>query len=389
VRRVAIAFILAASVAVAQQPVATLPFSLFHNRVYLPVLVNSLKTFEFVVDTGAAVSGISEATAQALALKTNGKALLSGNGEIRLRIAVAKDVTLNVGAAELIEKSFAIVPFDDLERHEGRSVEGVLGVNLYRRYVVVIDYPAKTLALYEPASFAYQGSGEIIPLRFNNGAACFRASIAREGHDPIPSELAVDSGTYSALRLYRPYAQKNGIRPATAVDSFGFGIGGEFPEKLGRVGMLKIGALAIAEPPTSFSEAKSGVTASDAYDGTIGGEILSRFKVIFEYSHKQIVLESNAASAAPFPVDTSGLILEASGTNFKTVGIRDVLPNTPAAAAGIQEGDILLSANYRDAQDLGLEGIRRLFLNAGDFRLRLGRAGQILELNLTTVRPLY
>lgn len=273
-RRVTIAFILAASVAVAQQPVATLPFSLFHNRVYLPVLVNSLKTFEFVVDTGAAASGISEATAQALPLKTNGKGLLSGNGESRLRIAVAKDVTLNVGAAELIEKSFAVVPFDDLERHEGRFIEGVLGVNLFRRYVVVIDYPAKTLALYEPASFAYQGSGEIIPLRFKNGAACFRASIVLEGHDPIPSELAVDSGT-SALRLYRPYAQKNGIRPATAVDSFGFGLGGEFPEKLGCVGMLKIGALAIAEPPTSFSEAKSGVTASDAYDGTIGGGFLA------------------------------------------------------------------------------------------------------------------
>lgn len=111
--------------------------------------------------------------------------------------------------------------------------------------------------------------------------------------------------------------------------------------------------------------------------------------MIFDYSHKQIVLESNAASAAPFPVDTSGLILEASGTNFKTVAIRHVLPNTPAAAAGMQEGDIPLSANDRDAPDLGLEGIRRLFLNAGDYRLRLGRADQILELNLTTVRPLY
>jgi hypothetical protein len=79
---------------------------------------------------------------------------------------LARDVTLIVGAAELIEKSLAIVPFDDLASHEGRSIEGVLGVNLFRRYVVVIDYPAKTLALYEPARFAYQGPGEIIPLRF-------------------------------------------------------------------------------------------------------------------------------------------------------------------------------------------------------------------------------
>jgi hypothetical protein len=250
------------------------------------VEVNSQQTIEMVLDTGAAISGLSEPTANAIHLRAGGKADLIGNGESRLKIALAKNVSLRLEIAELQEKSVASVPYEELEAHEGRKIAGVLGVNLFRRYVVVIDYPAKTLSLYEPRDFVYRGSGERVALRLGS-AALFRAVIGLPGHDSMPCDLAVDLGTYSALRLYRPYLERHHLLELPGIDSFGFGLGGEFPERLGRVSALRIGSLSLKDPVTSFSVARSGATSISSYDGTIGGAVLSRFRVILDYPHQE------------------------------------------------------------------------------------------------------
>ena len=372
------------------KPITTVSFAMFHNRIYLPVEVNGNKAFELVLDTGAAVSGLSEASARSIQLATAGKAQLAGNGESRQKIALAKDVTFRVGTAELMEKSVAIVPFEELEAHEGRPIEGVLGVNLFRRYVVVINYAAKTLALYEPLGFVYRGAGERIPLRLGN-AALFHASIELPGHESVQCDLSVDSGTYSALRLYRPFVQKHHLLgPHTpSIESIGFGIGGEFPEKLGRVGFLRLGSLALKEPVSSFSDARGGATSTGAYDGTIGGAVLRRFKVTIDYPHQQMVLEPNADFSEPFLADTSGLILGAAGRDLKTIAVLHVLGKTPAAVAGIKDADAIVSVNGEEASSLGLERIRSLFAKTGVYHLQLQRGQQALEIDIATIAPLY
>jgi len=211
------------------------------------------------------------------------------------------------------------------------------------------------------------------------------------GYEPLACNLAVDSGAYSALRLYRPYLKKHHLLElhAPLIDSFGFGLGGEFPEKLGRVSSLRIGSLAVKEPVTSFSDARSGATSGSDYDGTIGGAVLDRFKVIFDYPHQQIILEPTSSFSSTWRVDTSGLILRASGAHLTTISVLHVLGNTPAAAAGIKEGDIIMSVDGQDSSRLGLEGMRRLFANSGDYHLQLRSGQQNREIHLRTVAPLF
>jgi Aspartyl protease/PDZ domain len=369
------------------QPVARISFVLFHNRVYLPVEVNGHETFEMVLDTGAAMSGLSEAAASAVHLRAAGKAELVGNGESRLKIALAKDVTFRLGGAELPEKSVAIVPYADLEEHEGRRISGVLGVSLFRRYVVMIDYPTKTLSLYQSRDFVYSGPGDRVPLRLP-GAALFKAVIELPDRDFITCNLAVDLGTYSALRLYRPFLEKHHLVDQPGIDSFGFGLGGEFPERLGRVSALRIGSLSLKGPITSFSAARSGATSGSSYDGTIGGEVLRRFKVILDYAHQEMILEPGSDFSEPWATDTSGLLLRAGGADLKTISVLHVLTKTPAAAAGIKEGDVILSVDHQEALYLSLEGIRRLLTGPGNHRLLVRRGQRALEVDVTTIAPL-
>lgn len=369
-------------------PLATVAIDLFHNRVYVPVEVNGRGPFEMVLDTGAGVSGLSEATAHAVGLHTSGDAQLTGNGESRLKVTMAKNVTLQLGPAQIPEKQVAIIAFRELESHEGRTIDGVLGVDLFRRFIVVIDYGAKTLALYTPQGFSYHGDGVAVPLHIGR-AALFDAHLDVDGEGPVDCRLAVDSGTYSALRLYRPFVRKHHLPVANTqvVDSFGFGLGGEFPEKLGRVGALRIGGVTLNQPPVSFSDADGGATSAAAYDGTIGGEILSRFTVIFDYPHQQMILEPNPLFSEPFPADHSGVVVGVNDSGAITV--LHVLDHTPAQDAGIRQGDVIIGVNTEDASGLGVEGIRRLFLRSANYRIRLLRGGQTLEVVLKATRPLY
>ena len=377
-----------ARIATAQsdQALASVSFELYHNRVYLPVEVDGRVVTKMILDTGAADSGLSESVAQGLNLKFSGTAQLVGNGESNQKVALARNVRFNVGGAELVEKTTLIIPFSSIEAREGRAVAGVLGVSLFRKYVVVLDYQRKQLSLFAPGSFVYHGSGDVIPLHFA-GAALLQADIRLRDGRIVPAQLGIDLGTYSALRLYPRFAQQNGILAdpkIPSISSFGFGIGGEFPETLVRVDDLKIGELGIRMPFASISNASHGATAISRYDGTIGGAILRRFTVTLDYSRSRMILEPNADFAAPFHADTSGLVLSASGPNFKTISISHVIPNTPAAAADIREGDVLLAVDGADAGSLGLEQIRLFLCRPGSYRLRFQRASKDVSVNLTT-----
>ncbi len=147
--------------------------------------------------------------------------------------------------------------------------------------------------------------------------------------------------------------------------------------------------LELKEPVTSFSTARSGATSTGSYDGTIGGSVLSRFRVIFDYPHQQMILEPASDFSEPWAADASGVILRAGGAGLTTISVLHVLNNTPAAAAGIKEGDIIVSVDQQETSDLGLEGIRRLFTNRAKHSLQLRRGQQAVDLDMTTITPLY
>jgi hypothetical protein len=297
--------------ATSTQPISVVPFELYHNRVYVPVRVNGSRPYTMILDTGAAETFVSEKVAEELQLRRKGTASVNGNGEGVEHFPLARNVTLSMGGATLLEKAIVIYNYEDLEKHEGRAIDGTLGVNFFHKYVVEIDYAAQRLRVYDPATFSYSGKGTVVPLRILNGGtlALFDAKIVDAAGAPaIDTHLAVDSGTYSALRLFRPFVARHALigEGRNQFASFGFGAGGEFRQVTGRIENLEMSGLKIASPVADFSTDTKGVTATATYDGTIGGDILRRFTVLLDYPRQQMILEPNANFAAPFETDKSG-----------------------------------------------------------------------------------
>src|SRR5271156_890713 len=225
---------------VPSKPIAVVPFELYHNRLYLPVRVNGIQTYTMILDTGAAETFVSERVANDLKLTRKGTVEVSGNGEGVARFPVSKNVNFVVGNTALTEKTVVIYDYADFEKHEGRAVDGTLGVNFFHRYVVEIDYERRKLLVYEPSTFEYTGHGTLVPLRITNGGTVAQFDVritAATGEAGIDAHLAVDSGTYSAVRLFRPFVEKHAlIREGRAqFASFGFGAGGEFRQVTGHV----------------------------------------------------------------------------------------------------------------------------------------------------------
>ncbi len=70
-------------------------------------------------------------------------------------------------------------------------------------------------------------------------------------------------------------------------------VGGELSARLGRVPAIRLGGFEISMPLTQFTQNTSGIFANPDITGTIGAQTLRRFTVIFDYPHRQMILEPN------------------------------------------------------------------------------------------------
>src|SRR5262249_1686810 len=133
------------------------------------------------------------------------------------------------------------------------------------------------------------------------------------------------------------------------VPGFAAGVSGESPVVAGRAESLTLGRGAILNPTAGFSQATKGAHSWADFDGFLRSEIWRRFRVTLDYSRKQMRLEPSESLRDPFESDMSGLILVADGADFKTFRISQVRGDSPAAAAGLREGDVLLAIDDQPA----------------------------------------
>ena len=139
----------------------------------------------------------------------------------------------------------------------------------------------------------------------------------------------------------------------------------------------------LKEPVTVFSQDRTGVLASPSFAGIIGGPILRRCRVFFDYQHKQLILEPYARVPAPYEYDMSGTFLIAEGPDFKRLTVQSVAEASPAAEAGLHRGDVITAIDGRPAAKFTLEQVRQLFRQPGrECRLDIHRGDDHFRVKL-------
>lgn len=270
------------------EPLAKISIRLAPYRVMVPVSLNGSNALTFMLDTGFSMTMIHPTLAEPLRLRRAGDITVIGiAGEERA--PVYEGAVLNLGGVEYAPRRVAALGSDGNRR---RRRDGIIGSGLFRNYVVEIDFVRKQLLLYAPANFSYAGRGEIVPLRFRRGGTTpiVDAVIHSTNGAVIRGEFEIDTGCDSGVCLGHDFVKSHRLLDETATsESEKIGVGGGTETRSGHLPQLRLGAAKIDRPQTDFFLEGSPVDPGLA--GHIGITSLNRFKVIFDYSRRQMILE--------------------------------------------------------------------------------------------------
>jgi membrane-associated protease RseP (regulator of RpoE activity) len=165
------------------------------------------------------------------------------------------------------------------------------------------------------------------------------------------------------------------------------GIGGPSQHDLGRAARLELGRFSLDSVLTIYRRPGPGAISAAGTLGNIGAQILSRFTVTFDFPHQRVILEPNARLAERFEYDMVGMGLRARGAAFDTVEVAWLVPNGPAAEAGLQTGDVIDTVDGMPVGSLGLEALRERLRHPGPVMLGAPGAAGRREVRLVA-RPL-
>jgi len=334
------------------------PIKLINNHIYAKAKVDGKGPFVFIFDTGGH-NLVAPALAKQLGLKVEGTLPGTGAGEGVMEGGFAKVAQLDVGNASLKDQLFIIIPLDQLSVIEGTPMPGMVGYEVFRRFITRIDYGAKTLTLIDPKHFDPKDAG--IPVRFTFNDQIPEVMGTFEG---LPAKFDIDTGSRSELTLTKPFAEKNTLRAkhpkgVDAVD--GWGVGGPSRGYVTRGADMTIGPVKIDNVVTSMSTQDKGAFAGNDYQGNIGGGILKRFTVTFDYEHQMMYLKPLSGPVADTGTfDRAGMWFNQSAQGFEIV---DVTKGSPAAEAGLKAKDVIVAVDGQPVADIHLYDLRRKLRN--------------------------
>ncbi len=333
----------------------TVPFQLLNNHIYVEVKIDGKGPYTFLCDTGGA-NIVSPSLAKELGLKSQGALQGRGVGEKSEDIALTKVQSLQVGDALLSNQLFAIFDLDSYTNVEGVNIRGLIGYEIFKRFVVGVDYEHSQLTLTLPSAFAYHGHGTPMPFVFNNHIPQVDGEI-----DGIKGKFDIDTGSRSSLSILKPFAEKHELakRLNAKVEAVtGWGVGGPTKGLLARAQTLRLGPIIVEHPVIELSLQSKGAFISEYVAGNVGAGVLKRFNITFDYPHQQLIFEHNANYSKPDEYDRSGMWLNRSGDALQ---VMDVVAKGPAAVAGLKAGDKISAVDGHAAAHLSLPELRARF----------------------------
>lgn len=371
-----------------KQKIARIPFQLHSNLILVPVRLNNSDTLRFILDTGVSTTILTDPHVPAARqLKSVRRVQIAGAGEgASLAASVALGATLKMGEMTGYNQTIVVLDHDALALSEyvGVPVHGIFGYDIFNHFIVTIDFITNEIILQKPGSYRYTPrKGEKYPITIEDTKPYFDAVAVVADHRTVPLRLLIDTGAGHALSL--DVHDRSELRqPAKVVRAqLGRGLSGVINGNLGRVEKVKIGTVELSNILACFPDSMAyGVKFArrENRQGNIGCELLRRFRVTFNYPEKYMVLKPiRRQLREAFEHNMSGMEIIAKGQDFHQFIIERVLDGSPAALAGMEDGDELVSINNQLCRSMTISDIYKI-LQRGDGReivLAAKRNGQM------------
>lgn len=300
---------------------ATMPFELLVGRLIAIQAAINGHPVKLILDSGGA-EAVTQAFAKSHDLKALGSFKLNGGwGAKALETRFARVQTLTLGGlVTLRHQVFRVMPlekalFDKLNTLSGEKISGLVGYEIFKRFVVRIDYAHKKLTLIRPGAFNPKDAGNAIPIAFAGQFSTIKGSL-----DGLKGEFTLDTGSAAPLIMRSPFVMQHDLLSRYKVSS-PMAIGDGLSARIAHAGVFMFGPMPIKNPLVFLTSSPKGAFASMDTAGNIGAPILKRFTVTFDYAHKRVYLKPNAESNAHHAIALSAKALQ------KYVGRYQVRPH--------------------------------------------------------------
>lgn len=357
-----------------------IPIQIQNNLIVVPVILNDVLPLKFIVDTGVRTAILTQkAFSDILELPYSRKYSISGPGGEKLIDAyVTNNVSISLPGVTGRGHALLVLEEDYLElrNYLGTDVHGILGYELFSRFIVKIDYTKKIMTLILPEKFHPRKKFQEIPMLVEDTKPFILTSIDISPSNSMTAKLLMDTGASHGL-LLEPSSDERVRVPLNTVSTvIGRGLGGAITGKTGRIESMKLGEYSLDQVLANFPDPNSYMDTLKSTltfrHGTVGGEILSRFTVIFNYPQGKLYLKKNSSFNKKFYFNLSGIDLKAKGSGLNVFEVMDVRKLSPADKVGVHQGDLVISVNGVLTKGLRLNELNALLNSKPGKKIILG-----------------
>lgn len=386
----------------------TIPFKFINNLIFIPIKVNGVE-LNFLLDTGVEETllfsledkkevgfyNIEKISFIGLGGADSIEGLKSTNNTLEIKNFISTNHLLYI----ILDQDF------NLSSHIGIPVNGILGYHFFKNYLVEINYDKRRIIVYKDNS-KYKNRIEKkykkIPITIEKSKPYMVGKVVVDVAE-IPSKLLIDIGNSDAIWLFQNLSNSIKIPFKNFDDYLGKGFSGDVEGKRARISKISIADFNFYKPIVAFPDSSSIKNVKMVADrvGSIGGEILKRFLVVFDYANKQMYLRKSKNFSLPFGYNKSGLEIQHNGLQWVQETVRletiplqeykfdsqgkrgtedfkykfqlkpiyeiaNVRKNSPAANCGLQKGDIIISINKIPSHKYSLQKINSILKSEGE-----------------------
>ena len=354
-----------------------IPFEQHNNLIVIPVTINRFLTLKFILDTGVETAILTEKLyADVLDINYMREITIAGPGIIdSVQAYVANQATFGLPGGIIGQNMNMLVLKEDylqLSENIGDDVHGIIGYDIFSRFVVEINYDDNILTLHTPEKFKKNKKEVAVPIYLYRSKPFIQATI-KQKDQKANLDIMIDTGASHAALLDYQNVDGINIPEERIVTRLGRGIAGEIPGYVGRMDSVKIDCFGFDRMLVSapFEGAYNKVIKRGARIGTFGGDLLTRFKVTFDYPNKQVYLRKGDEFKQKFEHDMSGMTVNAVGFNLDTIQVVLIDKNSPAAQADVRRGDIIHSINGKSLKTHRLSDIYSLLRSRDGRKIKL------------------
>lgn len=400
-----------------------IPFQLINNSIIVQPKINNIQ-LNLILDTGSGFNILfAFPEKDSIAFYNTSKIKISGPGmkePIDSYISKNNTIKFNGLSSNKLDVILMIEDKYSFTTSIGIPIHGILGADFFTDNIVEIQYDTKRIVVYRKETKRFISktlNHKQLSFILKDKKPYIPVNITIEDTKQQNLELLVDTGLSDGLWIFE---KELNIKNKKQIDDYlGAGIGGDVFGKRVRFKNVTFSDFEFKEPiismPDTISFLKKSILGSR--DGSVGGEILKRFNVVFNYSKQIMYLDKNNNYNDKFYYNMAGCNIHHSGidvvekrvqsdSSMGAINVTDLIYDNPkinfqfifkpgieisyirknsvADKAGLKVDDKIISINKKKAINYKLTDIIDIFQKKADetITVEVERKGKIIVVEL-------